>query len=94
MDHYYSKGEQHREKVGRKSDALKLEGVEKLMRLLTQAAAALNQQSGHASDLIDDVLEYVAHHKDRRNYISKASIVGQKFGTTNASDIKPEDIER
>ena len=36
------------------------------------------------SDLIDEVLEFVVHHKDHRNYISKAAIV-QKAVKRNAA---------
>lgn len=46
------------------------------------------------SDLIDEVLEFVSHHKDLRNYVSKAAIVRKEFGSTAASEIKALDIER
>ena len=92
---YYVKGEQHREKVGRKSDALKLYGVRKADATLGRKLPELRATKAVTlSDLIEDVLEYVAHHKDRRNYISKAAIVRREFGAVAASDIKPQDIER
>ena len=33
------------------------------------------------SELIDDALEFVAHHKDNRNYQSKAVIVREDLGS-------------
>jgi integrase len=44
--------------------------------------------------LIDDALEFVAHHKDRRNYISKAAIVRQDLGSKAAADLTPQELER
>jgi hypothetical protein len=46
------------------------------------------------SELIDDVLEYVEDHKDRRNYISKAEIVRAALGSTPAVDLKPQELGR
>lgn len=44
-----------------------------------------NSRALTVSELIDDVLEYVADHKDRRNYISKAEIVRAALGSTPAT---------
>ena len=46
------------------------------------------------SELIDDVLEYVADHKDVRSYISKAEIVRKAFGSRPAAEITPQELER
>jgi integrase len=46
------------------------------------------------SDLIDDALEFVAHHKDRRNYISKAEIVRGGLGSCPAAELTPQELER
>jgi PAS domain S-box-containing protein len=92
---YYVKGKQHREKVGRKSDALKLYGVRKADATMGRKLPELRAtKEVTMSDLIDEVLEFVAHHKDYRNYVSKAAIVRNKFGSIAASEIKPQDIER
>jgi integrase len=44
------------------------------------------------SELIDDVLEHVQHHKDLRNYQSKAEIVRAALGGRKADDLKPKEI--
>jgi hypothetical protein len=46
------------------------------------------------AELIDDALEFVAHHKDNRNYESKAAIVSPAFGSRPAADLTPQEIER
>jgi len=46
------------------------------------------------SELIDDVLEYVADHKDKRSYISKAEIVRAALGSTKPADLKPQELSR
>jgi site-specific recombinase XerD len=92
---YYVKGKQHCEKVGRKSDALKLYGVRKADATIGRKLPELRATKAVTmSVLIDEVLEFVTHHKDRRNYVSKAAIVRNKFGSIAASEIKPQDIER
>jgi hypothetical protein len=92
---YYSGGQQHREKVGsrgaaidlykiRKSDALR--GI-KLPKLRNTKAVTL-------SALIDDLLEFVAHHNDLRNYVSKAKKVRKTLGGRPAADLTPQELER
>jgi integrase len=44
--------------------------------------------------LIDDVLEYVADHKDKRSYISKAGIVRKALGSRPAAEVTPQELER
>jgi hypothetical protein len=46
------------------------------------------------SELIDDALEFVADHKDRRSYISKGEIVGKAFGSHPAAEITPQELDR
>ena len=46
------------------------------------------------SELIDDVLEYVADHKDVRSYISKAEIVRKAVGSRPAAEITIQELER
>jgi len=45
-------------------------------------------------DLIDDTLEFVEHHKDKRNYVSKAAIVRKALGDRAASELTPQELER
>jgi hypothetical protein len=44
------------------------------------------------AELIDDALEHVRHHKDLRNYESKAVIVKAALGGKKAEDLKPKEI--
>jgi hypothetical protein len=46
------------------------------------------------SELIDDVLEFVAHHKDNRSYTSKGEIVRKALGSKPAADLTPQELER
>jgi integrase len=92
---YYVKGKQHREKVGRKSDAAKLYQARKadatVGRKLPERRAT---KEVALSDLIDEVLEFVVHHRDHRNYVSKAAIVRKDLGSMAASEINPQTLER
>lgn len=45
-------------------------------------------------DLLDDVLEHVAHHKDLRNYKSRAEIIRAGMGKEIAADLLPTDLRR
>ncbi len=71
--HYYAAGKRHREKVGRKSDAIKLYQSRKADAAAGRKLPELrNSKVVTVGELIDDALEFVAHHKDNRNYKSKA----------------------
>jgi integrase len=92
---YYVKGRQHREKVGRKSDAIDLYRVRKADATIGRKLPSLrNVKTVTISELIDDALEFVAHHKDLRNYISKAAIVREDLGSQAATDLTPQELER
>ena len=92
---YYVKGNQHREKVGRKSDAIDLYQVRKADATIGRKLPELRATKTITfSNLIDDVLEYTADHKDARSYRSKAKIVREAFGSREASEINPQEIER
>jgi len=92
---FYREGKQHREKVGRKSDAIKLYQVRKADAIAGRKLPELrNTKALTLSDLIDDALEFVADHKDKRNYISKAAIVKKDLGALPAADITPQQIDR
>jgi len=45
-------------------------------------------------ELIDDALEFVANHKDNRNYKSKAAIVREDMGARHAAEVTPQELER
>jgi hypothetical protein len=88
-------GKQHREKVGRKSDAIKLCRARKADATAGRKLPELrNVKALTLSELIDDALEFVADHKDQRNYISKAAIVKKDLGALAAADITPQQIDR
>lgn len=92
---YYVQGRQHREKVGRKSDAMALYQVRKADATIGRKLPKLRStRVVTISELIDDALEFVAHHKDRRNYISKGEIVRQSIGSKPASEFTPQELER
>ncbi|HYK34428.1 hypothetical protein [Alloacidobacterium sp.] len=74
--HYYAAGKRHCEKIGRKSDAIKLYQSRKADASAGRKLPELrNSKVVTVSELIDDALEFVAHHKDNRNYKSNAEIV-------------------
>ncbi len=76
-----------REKVGRKSDAIKLYQSRKADVVAGRKLSELrNSKVVTLSELIDDVLEFVAHHKDNRSYESKGEIVRKALGSKPAVD--------
>lgn len=93
---YYDKGRQHREKIGRKSDAIEaymdrktsIRRGEKLPTLRRTAPVMI-------SDLIDLMLEHVKNqkHKDLRTYESRGEIVRKKIGKRDAETFMPADLE-
>jgi integrase len=88
-------GKRHREKVGRKSDAIKLYQSSKADVVAGRKLPELrNSKVVTLSELIDDVLEFVAHHKDNRSYTSKGEIVRKALGSKPAADLTPQELER
>jgi integrase len=93
---YYEHGKQRREKVGRKSDAIKLyqqrradiQRGHKLPPLRRTAPVMI-------SDLIDLMLEHVRNqkHKDLRTYESRGEIVRRELGSRDAEAFTPQDLE-
>jgi integrase len=93
--HYYVAGKRHREKVGRKSDAIKLYQTRKADAAAGRKLPQLrNSKVVTVSELIDDALEFVAHHKDNRNYKSKGEIVREALGSRHATELTPQELER
>jgi phage terminase Nu1 subunit (DNA packaging protein) len=79
-------GKRRREKVGRKSDAIKLYRSRKADALAGRKLPELRDSRVLTlSDLIDDALEFVADHKDKRNYVSKGEIVRAALGSRPAA---------
>jgi integrase len=93
--HYYAAGKRHREKVGRKSDAIKLYQSRKADAVAGRKLPELrNSKVVTLAELIDDALEFVAHHKDNRNYKSKGAIVREDLGSRPAAELTPQELER
>ena len=93
--HYYADGKRHREKVGRKSDAIKLYQSRKADAVAGRKLPELrNSKVVTVGELIDDALEFVANHKDNRNYKSKAAIVREDMGSRHAAEVTPQELER
>ncbi len=92
---YFANGRRHREKVGRKSDAIKLYQMRKADAAAGRKMPALRRsRQVTLGELIDDALEYVDGHKDRANYESKARIVRAGLGAFAADELTPQDLER
>ena len=88
--HYYASGKRHREKVGRKSDAIKLYQTRKADATAGRKLPPLrNSKSVTVSELIDDALEFSADHRDKRNYKSKGEIVRNALGSVHAAETYP-----
>lgn len=93
--HYYAAGKRHREKAGRKSDAIKLYQSRKADAAAGRKLPALRNSKVLAlSELIDDALEFTAHHKDQRGYKSKGEIVREALGSRPAAELTPQELER
>ena len=93
--HYYADGKRHREKVGRKGDAIKLYQTRKADATAGRKLPTLRNTRGTTvSDLIDLALEATANHKDRRNYVSKAAIVREALGDRPAAEVSPQEVEQ
>jgi len=93
--HYYAGGKRHREKVGRKSDAIKLYQSRKADAVASRKLPELRSSKVvTVGELIDDALEFVANHKDNRNYKSKAGIVREDMGSRSAAEVTPQELER
>lgn len=88
---YFADGQRRREKVGRKSDAIKLYQKRKSdahagIKLSVRGEVML-------SKLVDDVLIRVQDYKDLRNYHYKAKMVRRELGSKPAALITPKDID-
>src|ERR1035438_3691544 len=91
--HYYVDGRRHREKVGRKGDAIRLYQTRKADALAGRKLPQLrNTKAVTVSDLVDLALEATVNHKDKRNYVSKAEIVREALGARSAAEVSPQDI--
>lgn len=87
--------QRHREKVGSRSAAIDLYRKRKADAMAGRKLQSLrNTQGVTVGDLLDDVPEHVAHHKDLRNYKSRAEIVRAGLSQKVAADLTPQDLSR
>lgn len=92
---YYVDGKQKREKIGSKSAAKDAyQNRKDADREGRKLPTLRNTKVVTLSELIDDALEFVQDHRDRRNYVSKAEIVREALGSRPAAEITPQDLDR
>ena len=83
-----------REKAGRKSDAIELYQSRKADAVAGHKLPELrNSKVAAVGELIDDALEFVANHKDNRNYNSKAGIVREVMGSRSAVEVTLQEMD-
>ncbi len=92
---YRENGVLHREKVGRKSDAIALYQQRKAsIRAGAKLPANMRLASVRFQSLADDILLFSQnHHRDQRNIASRLKRILPDFGIRLADQIKPADID-
>src|SRR5450631_268855 len=93
---YYEHGKQHREKVGRKGDAVQLYGIRKADILRGRKLPPLRRTAPvMVADLINLMLAYVRaqKHKDLRSYESRGEIVRKELGTRDVVALTPQECQ-
>src|SRR5579863_52602 len=93
---YYVNGQQHREKVGRKSDAIalyqkrKADSRRKLK--LPELVPADVVTFGHLSEMAVEHAQ--THLRTSRDYVTRDRILSEPFGSRRADSITPQEIEQ
>jgi integrase len=93
---YYEHGQQHREKVGRKGDAIDLYRIRRAAIRLGQKLPPLRRTAPvMVADLLDLMEEHVRmqHHRDQRSYQSRGGIVRKALGSKAADALTPHELE-
>jgi integrase len=91
---YFTDGKRHREKVGRKSDAIKLYQKRKSDAHAGVKLPVLRGSRGTLlATLIDDALIFTSEHKDARSYRIKGWIVKRELGIRLADSITPQELD-
>lgn len=92
---YRANGTLHREKVGRKSDAIALYQQRKAnIRAGAKLPANMRLASVRLQTLADDILSFSEkHHRDQRNIASRLKRILPDFGDRLADQIKPADVD-
>ena len=93
---YYARGERHREKAGRKSDAIALYQKRKAdARRGMKLPELVPQKRTTFGDLATAAVDYAkAHLKSWVDYDWKKRALEEEFGQRPAADITPQDIDR
>jgi integrase len=91
---YFDHGRRRRERVGRKSDAVKLYAKRKTEILRGDKLPELQWRRVTFGKLLDDVQPYINTLKSKRSYKYKTKLARAAFGTRPAEDIEPGEIER
>lgn len=93
---YYVKGKQHRERVGRKSDAIALYQKRKAdSRRGVKLPELVPQKTITFGDLANDAVDYAkAHLRTWADYDWKQRALQEPFGFRPAVEITPQDIDR
>jgi integrase len=89
-------GKLHREKVGRKSDAIALlEKRRNERRTGAKMPENIRAAALKFNDLADAAETYSrAHHSDSKKYLERMAKIRDEFGERGAESIRPEDIDK
>jgi integrase len=93
---YKVRGVEHREKVGRRGDAINLYRIRKADILRGAKMPANMRQKGIAfSAIAQDAIEWYESHdrRDLRNFRSRMNTILESFGDRIADEIKPSEID-
>lgn len=93
---YYAEGKQHREKVGRKSDAIALYQKRKAdTRRGVKLPELVSSRVVTFGDLMEDAVEYAQIHlKTAPDYEWKQRALAEIFASRPAAEITPQEIDR
>lgn len=93
---YFADGKRRREKVGRKSDAIKLYQTRKAeiyAGIKLPGHRGRGQGGVKFGELVDDVIAYTREHKSARTYEVRGGIIKRVWGKRIASTITPPELE-
>jgi len=93
---YYADGVRHREKVGRRSDAIKLYGIRKADALRGKKLPELQPSKVvRFGDLSAMALEHAKTHlKSAIDYVTKDAVLRTPFGERSADSVTPQEIDQ
>ncbi len=95
ISYFDGTGKHHREKIGRRSDAIAAYQDRKAdVRAGRKLPSLRRTKAITLSDLIDLALEFTEDHADRRSYVGKVAVVRKDLGHRPAEEITPQEIDR